>query len=103
MRTAATTTRADDLIADYSSRGPTWYDASAKPDLVAPGHRLVGAADAAQSLNTLYPSLRAQYSGRPYLRLSGSSIAAGVVSGAPLVHYWALRLKNVNAGPIPPS
>ena len=29
--------RADDTVGPYSSRGPTWYDAFAKPDLVAPG------------------------------------------------------------------
>ena len=30
----------DDVIADYSSRGPTWYDTFVKPDVVAPGHNL---------------------------------------------------------------
>ena len=38
-----TTRRTDDTIAPFSSRGPTWYDAYAKPDLVAPG-RLVTSA-----------------------------------------------------------
>ena len=36
----------------YSSRGPTWYDGIAKPDLVAPGHGLVSVARARSS--TLY-------------------------------------------------
>ena len=31
----------DDVVAPYSSRGPTWFDAFAKPDVVAPGHRLM--------------------------------------------------------------
>ena len=53
-----TTARTDDVVADYSSRGPTWYDAYAKPDLVAPGHRLVGPATTAQYLYTTYPELR---------------------------------------------
>jgi serine protease AprX len=39
--TRATVGRADDAVARYSSRGPTWFDAFAKPDIVAPGHRLV--------------------------------------------------------------
>ena len=42
VKTFDTTSRADDLVADYSSRGPTWFDGYAKPDVVAPGHRLVG-------------------------------------------------------------
>ena len=36
--------RADDFVQAYSSRGPTWFDAYAKPDVVAPGHRLVASA-----------------------------------------------------------
>ena len=36
-----TISRLDDGVTDYSSRGPSWYDGFAKPDLVAPGHRLV--------------------------------------------------------------
>ena len=33
----ATVGRGDDTVPVYSSRGPTWYDAYAKPDLAAPG------------------------------------------------------------------
>ena len=32
-----TVSRNDDRIPDYSSSGPTWYDAIVKPDLLAPG------------------------------------------------------------------
>ena len=32
----------DDDVAPYSSRGPTWYDGLAKPDVVVAGHRLAG-------------------------------------------------------------
>ena len=52
-KTFDTTTRTDDLVADYSSRGPTWYDGYAKPDVVAPGHRLLGPAATTQTLYTL--------------------------------------------------
>ena len=45
-----TNTRSDDRVAPYSSRGPTWYDGGAKPDLVAPGHGLVAAAAKSSSL-----------------------------------------------------
>ena len=34
-----TVNRADDVIAGYSSRGPSAIDFQAKPDVVAPGHR----------------------------------------------------------------
>ena len=36
MKTMGTPTRTDDLIASYSSKGPTVVDYVAKPDLVAP-------------------------------------------------------------------
>ena len=39
--TENTAMRADDTVAEYSSRGPTWYDAYAKPDIVAPGDDLI--------------------------------------------------------------
>ncbi len=37
MKTEGTYTRTDDLIASYSSKGPTQIDHVVKPDLVAPG------------------------------------------------------------------
>ena len=66
MRTQDTARRSDDVIADYSSRGPTWYDGYAKPDVVAPGHRVVGPAATNQTLYTLFPSNRVTLGGRPY-------------------------------------
>ena len=35
-----TVTRADDYVPSFSSRGPTWYDGLAKPDVIAPGVNL---------------------------------------------------------------
>ena len=78
VKTVETNTRTDDRVAAYSSRGPTWYDGIAKPDLVAPGHGLVAAAAKSSTLYTDNPALRV---GDSYLRLSGTSMAAGVVSG----------------------
>ena len=77
--TQDTTTADDDRIAPYSSRGPSWYDGLAKPDIVAPGHRLV--SDSAPG-NTLYANYPVTRVSPDYLRLSGTSMAAAVASGA---------------------
>ena len=58
VRTQGTDPRGDDEVAPYSSRGATWYDGYAKPDLVAPGHRLVSDADTTSTLYTNLPALR---------------------------------------------
>jgi len=83
--TNGTVGRLDDTMASFSSRGPTYLDWSAKPDLVAPGVGLVSLADAS---STFYAT-NAQYlvSGsmltafQPYLSLSGTSMAAPIVAG----------------------
>jgi serine protease AprX len=41
MKTEGTATRSDDLIASYSSKGPTAVDHVVKPDIVAPGNQIV--------------------------------------------------------------
>src|SRR6185503_6033013 len=79
--TQDTTTRDDDVVASYSSRGPTWFDAYAKPDVVAPGHNL--ASDTSMS-SYLYKLLKGSHvaskNGQQMLSLSGSSMAAAVTS-----------------------
>ena len=42
MNTEGTQTKTDDVIATYSSKGPTLLDHTAKPDIVAPGNRILG-------------------------------------------------------------
>jgi subtilisin family serine protease len=83
--TMGTTTRTDDTVAGYSSRGPTYLDWAAKPDLVAPG---TGTESPAAPESSFY-STKADFllpgtvstAFLPYLSLSGTSMAAPVVSG----------------------
>jgi serine protease AprX len=83
--TVGTPGRADDTMASFSSRGPTYLDWSAKPDLVAPGVGTVSLAAAGSQLYASKPE--ALLAGTvpmlslPYLSLSGTSMAAPVVSG----------------------
>ena len=77
--------RADDAVAPYSSRGPAAFDYEAKPDLVAPGTGIVSLSD---PTSTFYLSKASHLlngsrwtSYKPYLSLSGTSMAAPTVSG----------------------
>jgi len=77
-----TVTRWDDAVAPYSSRGPSWFDGFAKPDVVAPGHRLASDTNVAAYLYKSQQAGHVQAStGQPLLRLSGSSMAAAVATG----------------------
>lgn len=79
VMTGDTVVRSDDRIAEYSSAGPTWYDAMVKPDIVAPGHNIVAKAARRGLLYRTYPQLQA--ADRDYMRLSGTSMATAVTSG----------------------
>ena len=79
--TNGTAGRGDDRVSRFSSRGPSWYDGIAKPDIVAPGDGVVSNAVLSSTLATAYPSLIVTSGTTKYLRLSGSSMATGVVSG----------------------
>jgi serine protease AprX len=113
-----TAVRSDDVVNNFSSRGPTrgsYIDASSvrqidnllKPDLVAPGNKIDGAMSSdkeAKRLNTLvtgHPGLQRGIAkkadvGRMLMSLSGTSISAPAVSGA-----VALMLQS-NPGLTPP-
>ena len=86
--------RADDKIATYSSRGPSRLDLVLKPDVIAPGNKVIS-LDANNSTLDNYaggtndiPQSLYQYvkKGDPvsndYFQLSGTSMAAPVVAGA---------------------
>jgi serine protease AprX len=83
LDTNGTISRLDDTVAAFSSRGPTWYDGEAKPDVVAPGALLTAAVDPSCRLYQDNPGARVSVvaDANRYLRLSGTSMAAAVVSG----------------------
>src|SRR5205809_2496466 len=83
--TMGTNTRNDDTMAAFSSSGPSYVDFEAKPDLVAPGTGTISLAVP----GSLFYATKAQYllagkaglGVKPYLSLSGTSMAAPVVTG----------------------
>jgi serine protease AprX len=89
MNTEGTLTRSDDQMASYSSKGPTLLDHVVKPDLVAPGNRVLSLRVPGSTLDQLYPQNEISsslYSRLPgfysfYFELSGTSMATPMVSG----------------------
>ena len=81
----------DDVLAPYSSKGPTLVDHVVKPDLVAPGTHIVSLRAAGSYLDTYYHDWTltlSQYknglgntSDGAYYDLSGTSMAAPMVAG----------------------
>ncbi len=104
VNTFGTNARNDDQIASFSSRGPTrsfWMDDAGvrhfdnliKPDLSAPGNKIIAAASPNNLLLTNNPSLDAGVSNQSTKRqmyMSGTSMATPVVAGA------AALLKQAN-------
>ena len=80
--TKGTLDTSDDVVADYSSKGPAAFEVVVKPDVVAPGTRLVSLEAARSAISASYPQWHIAGRGRnAYLRLSGTSMATAVVSG----------------------
>jgi serine protease AprX len=92
MKPMGTPERTDDLIASYSSKGPTLLDHVVKPDVVAPGNLVAATETSNTALYNTELSNRIPYSAyvyggsstpsKFYFELSGTSMATGVVSGA---------------------
>ncbi|HEY7406116.1 MAG TPA: S8 family peptidase [Candidatus Angelobacter sp.] len=93
-KTNGTPSRMDDTVASYSSKGPTLLDHVVKPDLVAPGNRIISLASPGSNLVATLTNLdivpattcllgicTTGPSGK-YLRLSGTSMATPIVAGA---------------------
>ncbi|MEC5423929.1 S8 family peptidase [Virgibacillus sp. C22-A2] len=69
--------RADDVIADYSSRGPT-IDTFVKPDIYSPGTNIIAALAPGSALETQLPE---QITDVNYIQLSGTSMATPICAG----------------------
>ncbi len=80
MKTMGTSVRTDDFIASYSAKGPTAIDHIVKPDLVAPGNRVTSILSPNSTLDAMFPAN--EVLNRAYFTLSGTSMAAPMVSGA---------------------
>jgi hypothetical protein len=89
-------------VTDYSSRGPTWRDAFLKPDLVAPGDQLGSSvSDGSTIADTVPPLWVARKGGFAYVKLSGTSMAAGVTSGVVALALQSARDANRRASLTP--
>ena len=92
MNTMGTPDRTDDVPTSYTSRGPTLWDHVVKPDVVAPGNRTISLYAANEVLarelpgNSVpkYAFTKNSNDGKSdtYFYLSGTSMAAPMVSGA---------------------
>ncbi|MBI1850988.1 MAG: S8 family peptidase, partial [Planctomycetes bacterium] len=90
--TQGTVVRSDDDISPFSSRGPTAVDGMIKPDIVAPGRRVVALLAPRCRIATDHPELVIHGSDfratgvaaneACYMRLSGTSMSTPVVTGA---------------------
>ncbi|MEK3905852.1 S8 family peptidase [Oceanobacillus sp. FSL W7-1309] len=69
--------RADDVIADYSSRGPT-IDTFVKPDIYAPGTNIISLLAPGSALESELPEMVIDEN---YIQLSGTSMATPICAG----------------------
>jgi serine protease AprX len=102
MSPQGTWARTDDIVASYSSKGPSLLDHVLKPDIMAPGNKITSLLSPGSTLSTLAPasavikptqlswlcdvftgdtSCGASSPGAQYLQLSGTSMATPVVAG----------------------
>ncbi|MCL4849592.1 MAG: S8 family peptidase, partial [Acidobacteria bacterium] len=92
VNTKQTAGRSDDVVASYSSRGPTYKDQIVKPDVVAPGNKVTSLGAPGSMTWRTYPELR----DGQFMTMSGTSQAAAVAAGAAAV----LREVNPRLSPV---
>ena len=81
MNTKGTVARSDDVMTTYSSRGPTKFEHAVKPDVVAPGNKIVSLETPGSYLQRNYPQFHmAGTRNNAYMHLSGTSMSAAVVT-----------------------
>ena len=77
LNTYGTASRSDDTLTTYSSRGPTAFDSIVKPDVAAPGNKIVSLQSSGSSLPVSYPQIHvAGMLDDAYMYLSGTSMLA---------------------------
>ncbi|WP_291984344.1 S8 family serine peptidase, partial [Luteitalea sp.] len=95
-----TADRSDDTASPFSSRGPTWYDGFAKPDVLAPGHGLYSTSAEG---STLARTSTVSISGEA-VKLYGTSMAAATTTGLVALLLEANRVAFPAAGrDLPPN
>ena len=82
VNTMQTAARSDDVMATYSSRGPTMFDGMLKPELVAPGNRILSSVPRDGYLPGLLPERVTGRGANTFMELSGTSMSAAVAAGA---------------------
>jgi serine protease AprX len=81
MNTKGTISRSDDIMTTYSSRGPTKFEHAVKPDVVAPGNKVVSLETSGSYLQRNYSQFHmAGTRTNAYMHLSGTSMSAAVVT-----------------------
>ncbi|MGH9141906.1 MAG: S8 family peptidase [Vicinamibacterales bacterium] len=82
INTWGTAKRSDDTLTTYSSHGPTRFDGAVKPDVAAPGNKIVSLEASGSYIPRAYSYLHRAGSGpNSYMQLSGTSMSAPMVSG----------------------
>jgi len=71
----------DDMVSTYSSRGPTLIDGFLKPDLVAPGNRIISLRDPGSTLDSVFGPYPDPEGTGEYTEMSGTTMAAPMVAG----------------------